>query len=233
MAGKYTEFEKQADGNLRIVLLPEARDEVEEIASQELDADSKLAEAIEWQLANGWSFLRPEDVGALTDAPILSEEVDTDEQGEVRSVGIVYWYPQYQVHDPVAQLLQEGYVEFAVSSDGRKATAADPDIPPEDRKYAVSLLQLARQERGDLPEGDQQSVAYVVLSALIEMLEDAANGYVTLTGLPVAIREGLENEELITPPQKRLVGLNEEQEQQRRALYRRYLQLIERRTLTE
>jgi hypothetical protein len=24
----------------------------------------------------------------------------------------VYWYPQYDVRDPVAQLLENGYVEF-------------------------------------------------------------------------------------------------------------------------
>lgn len=48
MAGKYTEFEKQTNG-VRIVLLPEARTDVEDIAAIELDADSKLSEVIEWQ----------------------------------------------------------------------------------------------------------------------------------------------------------------------------------------
>jgi len=48
MAGKYTEFEKQANGNIRIALLPEAREDVREIASKELDADNKLAQVIEW-----------------------------------------------------------------------------------------------------------------------------------------------------------------------------------------
>src|SRR5260221_678367 len=112
MAGKYTEFDKQANGNLRIKLLEEARADVQEMASKELDADSKLAQVIEWQLANGWSFVRPEDVGALTDAPIITEDIDTDDQGNVRNVGTVYWYPQYDVRDPVTQLLENGYVEF-------------------------------------------------------------------------------------------------------------------------
>jgi hypothetical protein len=112
MSGKYTKFEKQANGNLRIVLLPEARIEVEEIASKEMDADSRLAETIEWQLSNGWSLLRPEDIGALTEAPILSEEVDYDDQGNIDQVGTVYWYPQYDVFDPVGQLLTNGFVEF-------------------------------------------------------------------------------------------------------------------------
>jgi len=112
MSGKYTEFEKQANGHLRIALLPEARGDVQEISSKEIDADNKLSEVIEWQLANGWSLVRPEDVGALTDAPILSEDIDTDDQGNVRSVGTVYWYPQYDVTDPVTKLLQNGYIDF-------------------------------------------------------------------------------------------------------------------------
>jgi hypothetical protein len=112
MSGKYTDFEKLADGNLRIALREEARQDVQEIADQELDADSELAEVIEWQLSNGWSLLRPEDIGALTDAPILSEELDADEQGNILSVGTVYWYPQYDVTDPVTQLLHNGYVDF-------------------------------------------------------------------------------------------------------------------------
>ncbi len=112
MSGKYTEFEKQANGKLRIVLLPEARAEVEEIASRELDADSRLAETIEWQLSNGWSLVRPEDLGALTEAPILSEEVDYDDHGNLDTVGTVYWYPQYDVSDPIGQLLTNGSVEF-------------------------------------------------------------------------------------------------------------------------
>src|SRR5579872_232493 len=99
MAGKYTEFEKQA-GGVRIVLLPEARADVEAIAEAELDADSKLGEVIEWQLGNGWSWVRPEDISALTDAPILSDDIEYNDHGDVVSVGAVYWYPQYDVTDP-------------------------------------------------------------------------------------------------------------------------------------
>ena len=111
MSGKYTEFEKQARG-LRIILLPEAREDVQAIAAADLDADSKLGEMIEWQLGNGWSWVRPEDIGALTDAPILSDDIEYDDHGGVVSVGVVYWYPHYDVSDPVAQLLANGYVDF-------------------------------------------------------------------------------------------------------------------------
>ena len=78
MSGKYTEFETLANGNLRIRLLEDERASVEEIAAQEITADSKLAQLIEWQLGNGWSFVRPEDIASLTDAPILTEDIETD-----------------------------------------------------------------------------------------------------------------------------------------------------------
>ena len=112
MSGKYTEFDKQPDGTLRITLLADQRESVEDIAAQEITADNKLAQVIEWQLGNGWSFVRPEDIGALTEAPILTEEIDTDDQGTVLKVGTVYWYPQYDVSDPVAKLLENGSIDF-------------------------------------------------------------------------------------------------------------------------
>ena len=111
----------------------------------------------------------------------------------------------------------------------KNTMSADRDIPPADMDYAARLLEIAQQELDALDTDNPTSVAVVVLHALLEMFEDAANGYITLTGLPVAIRQGLEDEQLITPPQKQLVGLDDETEQQRQALYRRYLRLIEQR----
>src|ERR1051326_6074861 len=106
MSGKYTEFEKLVNGKLRIALLDEGRESVQEIAAKEISADSKLAETIEWQLCNGWSMLRPEDIGALTEAPILSEEADFDNQGVSHNVGTVYWYPQVRRVRPGGQAAQ-------------------------------------------------------------------------------------------------------------------------------
>ena len=106
---------------------------------------------------------------------------------------------------------------------------ADQDISSGERDYAAYLLTMARQELAEVQSAAAPAVAAVVLHALVELFEDAANGYVTLAGLSVAIRQGLEDERLITPPQTVLVGLESEQEQQRQALYRRYLRLLEQR----
>ena len=117
---KYAEFSKEPEG-LVIVLRPEKdiEEEVRAIAAKEIDADSKLAEVIEWQLCNGWEFLRPEEVGALTDAPILSDDVERDTQGNVTHVGKIYWWPQYERFDPVEQLLEQGTIIFMPGEDNR------------------------------------------------------------------------------------------------------------------
>ncbi len=47
MAGKYVELDTQANGNLRITLLTEAREEVQEITSSQQTADAELTEVIE------------------------------------------------------------------------------------------------------------------------------------------------------------------------------------------
>lgn len=98
------------DGQLHIRLDPEAREEVEELLDKPVD--QAFAELIEYHLANGWTLLDPEDVGALTASPILSEEVQYDEDGNIASVGRVYWYPEYQVKSEIEELLEDGEVVF-------------------------------------------------------------------------------------------------------------------------
>jgi len=68
-----------------------------------------LAEATE----NGWRWEAPEDLGALTDAPIIS---DPD--------GNVYWHQNYQVEDPVETLARGGTVQF--DSGGTKEREMGP-----------------------------------------------------------------------------------------------------------
>jgi hypothetical protein len=37
----------------------------------------------------------PEDIGALTATPVLSDEIVRDEEGKVVEAGRVFWYPDY------------------------------------------------------------------------------------------------------------------------------------------
>jgi hypothetical protein len=63
-----------------------------------------LCALLEDHLCNGWEMVPPEDIGALTAAPILSDEIGRDEDGRVVEAGRVYWYPDYQVRDEIEEL---------------------------------------------------------------------------------------------------------------------------------
>lgn len=60
----------------------------------------------------GWEFVRPETVAAMTDAPILTNDQETDDDGNVTRVGDVWWFSGYMVNDPWEQLKNKGRVIF-------------------------------------------------------------------------------------------------------------------------
>lgn len=67
----------------------------------------------------GWTpngklfFVRPEHLGALTDAPILTDELEVDDEGKPVRFGRVWWYPQYEHKDCAQELISKGKVTFA------------------------------------------------------------------------------------------------------------------------
>ena len=108
MNNKYVEFfVNPNDNNLHIELIDHETD----ITNMGLD------ELFEYQLCNGWDFVSPEDFGALTEAPILSEEIIYTDEGEVERVGVVYWFPDYMIIDIIEQLIKNGEVVFLREED--------------------------------------------------------------------------------------------------------------------
>ena len=73
-------------------------------------SNERFANLIEDFLCNGWSWIHPEEIGALTDAPIISEDATYNDDGELTECGICYAYMNYQVHDPVDELFEEGSI---------------------------------------------------------------------------------------------------------------------------
>lgn len=76
-------------------------------------AESYVAEA----LHEKWEFVRPEEVGALTDSPILAEcdGIDRDDHGELTEVGKVAWFPAYAIRDPWEELRNKGRVALTLA----------------------------------------------------------------------------------------------------------------------
>lgn len=59
----------------------------------------------------GWDPVPPQVVGALTEAPIVSDDSSIDDDGEWH-VGRAWWYPNYMIDDPVAVVAERGWVRF-------------------------------------------------------------------------------------------------------------------------
>lgn len=51
-------------------------------------------------------------MAALTDAPILSDEIDRDDAGTIIEVGRVFWFPDYQVLEEIEELRNRGVLLF-------------------------------------------------------------------------------------------------------------------------
>ena len=112
--GFYVDLENTDEGNLEIVLNADGQKEfktIEEIRSAH-GIDAALETLLEDHLGNGWEIVPPQEIGALTSSPILSDEVERDDEGKVREVGRVYWYPDYQVRDEIEALRERLVVVF-------------------------------------------------------------------------------------------------------------------------
>ena len=75
--------------------------------------DDALWQLLEDHLCNGLEWVKPEDIAALTDSPIFSDVVEQDDDGIVTACDYVWWYPDYQIKNPVAELFEHGTIMFS------------------------------------------------------------------------------------------------------------------------
>ena len=104
--GHYVNLEKKDDGNLHIHLTAEGRREFVDIERGRNRAGifAALHLLLEDHLSNVWKWVAPEEIGALTAAPILSDEAECDEFGQIVAVRRLFWFPDYAVVDEIRQL---------------------------------------------------------------------------------------------------------------------------------
>lgn len=84
--------------------------------SERVDPPRSLEDALEPLTNNGWEWVTPAEVGALTSAPIIARDVERDVDGQLVSVGRMYWYPAYAVNDPLDDLVQDGVLVLSAAS---------------------------------------------------------------------------------------------------------------------
>lgn len=105
--------QKLPSGN--IVIMADNEDRAE-LADQYRDADKGYpgAEAyvLECLRDDYLDEVRPEWIGALTDAPIFAESVTIEDDGTPTIGGEIFWFPDYAVTDPYRQLANCGRVVF-------------------------------------------------------------------------------------------------------------------------
>lgn len=83
----------------RIVLVPDDMEALWECES--------IIDALESNLCNGWRIIRPEEVGALTDGTIITDDWRENDHGDLIHVGMVYWDENYETQSTL-ETLQRG-----------------------------------------------------------------------------------------------------------------------------
>lgn len=123
MAQTYLSFEVLPNGDLKITLTPEGKEELQERVESDTEEELRFSvnsdmlwwDFIESHSTNGsYEMVRPEHIGALTDAPIIGLGMVQQEEGDpfADEETKVWWYPNYMISDPLEVLLKHGEVIF-------------------------------------------------------------------------------------------------------------------------
>lgn len=111
------------NGNLEISVTDESeRQEIADAIAGGDVSDNSMYDAFERLVANGYSWIAPEQIGALTSAPILSDSPG-DDQGNPDPNANYWWYPQYETRSPMEDLAETGKTIFTLAKDEAKQSA--------------------------------------------------------------------------------------------------------------
>lgn len=111
----YTDFEVLPNGNLKISLNKNGKDDLIELKEkhEKIGTLQIWWELNEGMFTNGYSEIQPEQIGALTSAPIISDGfIDEETTKEEFKQTKFWWFPNYMVIDEVAELFEKGFVIF-------------------------------------------------------------------------------------------------------------------------
>lgn len=104
------------NGNLELIAEDEDKDELAELWANPTHRDhgfmADLLEYTGWP-GNGHLYqVQPEWIAALTDAPILSDDVQFNDDGMPSVTGNVWWFPNYAIESFAETLMRDGRVLF-------------------------------------------------------------------------------------------------------------------------
>jgi len=106
-------FKKLANGKLRISLDKKKgyKQELRE-AIEKWGVIQGLMEITEYYWCNGWGVHTGDQLGQLSDAPIICENSTNEDDGSITLHGKAWYYPQYMIYSPLEKILENGYVDF-------------------------------------------------------------------------------------------------------------------------
>lgn len=110
--GTYVDLEKMPNGRLKISLTTTGRhgfDDFERIRDEH-GIDEAIRQLLEDRLCGVWEEILPEEIGALTSAMLLSDDVERDDHGEITQIGRVYFNSYYAVMDEIQELRERSCV---------------------------------------------------------------------------------------------------------------------------
>ena len=83
------------------------------------DEPRDIYEALEDMTCNdSFEWVLPGETNSLTDAPILGRDVERDDHYNITAIGDLWWYPQYETHDELHELLwTKGQLIFTYAPD--------------------------------------------------------------------------------------------------------------------
>lgn len=118
-------FEVEESGRLRFEIeTDEDRESVETILLRTEGDDVSALEQLldEFGTIGNASFfpISPEDVGALTGSPMVTDCVEYEEDGKPLVSGRVWWFPSYETTNFMQKLLDEGTAVFAAAPENAK-----------------------------------------------------------------------------------------------------------------
>ena len=110
----------QKNGYLKITADNEGRADLKEAYTSKYGGGYQKAEGeVIDALHDRFHFILPEWIGALTSAPIFSDDLTIEDDGTISHVGDVWWFESYQITDPWEVLKNTGRVIFDPEENNR------------------------------------------------------------------------------------------------------------------
>jgi len=104
------------NGDLQISMSEENRQSLQNESDENEYEWPDLWEVLEPMLCNGFDWVDPVWIAALTESPIIGI-IDGDPYGDLDNVNWdtskVWWYPNYQIRNPIEDLIDYGELIFS------------------------------------------------------------------------------------------------------------------------